>query len=111
MSEEQPFSISVPQTALDDLQKKLALATFPSAAPQSDDEWDYGVPLKDMERLVSRWKDGFDWRATEAALNAELPQFTRPIEVDGFGTLTAHYVHKKSERENAIPLLFVHGCK
>jgi len=35
--------------------------------------------------------------------------FTRDIEVDGQGTLNIHYVHKKSEVENAVPLLFVHG--
>ena len=111
MSDEQPFSISVSQSALDALQKKLAPATLPTAAPESEDEWNYGVPLKDIERLVARWKDGYDWRAAEAALNADLPQFTRSVEVTGHGTITAHYVHKQSERANAIPLLFLHGCE
>lgn len=111
MSAEEPFAIAVPQVALDRLAQKLAQATFSSAAPESNDEWDYGVPLKDVQRLVSRWKDGFDWRAVESELNASLPQYTRPIDVDGHGTLTAHYVHKRSEKANAIPLLFLHGCK
>ena len=71
MSNEEPFSISVPQSALDELQKKLALSKFPSTAPESDNEWDYGVPLKDVQRLIARWKDGYDWRAAEAALNAD----------------------------------------
>lgn len=110
MSEE-AFSISVPQSALDNLSKKLALTTLPTAAPESNDEWDYGVPLSDIERLVARWKDGYNWRAAESALNSALPQFTRPVEVEGFGTFSAHYVYKKSERENAIPLLFLHGCE
>jgi len=52
---------------------------------------------------------GYDWRVHEAALNEELPQFTRDIEVDGFGTLNIHYVHQKSRTVDAIPLLFVHG--
>ena len=108
---EQPFTISVPQSALDSLSQKLALATFPSAAPQSTDERDYGVPLKDLERLVARWKDGYDWRVAESELNASMPQFMRSIEVDGFGAFTAHYVHKKSARANAIPLIFIHGCQ
>lgn len=111
MSVEEPFTIAIPQAALDSLAQKLAHATLPSAAPESDDEWDYGVPLSDMHRLVARWKDGFDWRAVESELNTTLPQYTRPINVEGHGTLTAHYVHKKSERTNAIPLLFLHGCK
>ncbi|KAF9568764.1 alpha/beta-hydrolase, partial [Agrocybe pediades] len=74
-----------------------------------DAGWDYGVPLADVKRLVTRWKEGYDWRKHEKQINAELPQFTRDIEVDGFGKLNIHYVHKKSDGEDAIPLLFVHG--
>ncbi|KAG6902542.1 hypothetical protein C0995_015360 [Termitomyces sp. Mi166 len=64
-----------------------------------------------IKRLVNRWKNGFDWRKQEAVLNADLPQFTRDIDVEGHGILNIHYVHKKSEVKGAIPLLFVHGCK
>ncbi|KAK0209491.1 Alpha/Beta hydrolase protein [Armillaria fumosa] len=104
---ETPFKISIPDEKLELLQRKLALVTFPDELEGSGTK--YGAPLKDIQRLVARWKDGFDWRAQEADLNAELPQFTRDIEVENFGILNIHYVHKKSEVEGAVPLLFVHG--
>ena len=103
------FKIAVPDEHLSILQQKLALTTLPDEL--EDVAWDYGVPLADIRRLVSRWKEGYDWRKHEAQLNAELPQFTRDIEVEGHGTLNVHYVHKKSEIVDAIPLLFVHGCE
>jgi pimeloyl-ACP methyl ester carboxylesterase len=103
------FSIAVSDEQLSILQQKLALTTFPDELEGAG--WDYGVPLADIRRLVSRWKEGYDWRKHEAQLNAELPQFTRDIEVEGHGTLNIHYVHKKSEVVDAIPLLFVHGCE
>ena len=106
---ETPFQISVPQTSLDLLQKKLNLTTFPDELPDSG--WQYGAPLADIQRLAKRWKSGFDWRKHEAQLNAELPQYTRDVEVDGHGTLNIHYVHQKSTVHNSIPLLFVHGCE
>jgi len=106
---EVPFKISVADSQIDLLRKKLELATFPDEL--QDAEWRYGAPLVDIKRLVARWKDGFDWRAEEAKLNEELPQFTREIEVTGHGALNIHYVHKKSTLETAIPLLFVHGCE
>ncbi len=105
---ESPFKISIPEDKLKLLQQKLAFVTFPDELEDSGTK--YGAPLKDIQRLVARWKDGFDWRAQEAALNAELPQFTRDIEVEGFGVLNVHYVHERSEVESAVPLLFVHGC-
>ncbi|KAF5360420.1 hypothetical protein D9756_004974 [Leucocoprinus leucothites] len=104
---ETPFKIAVSDQDLDLLKKKLDLARFPDEL--EDVGRDYGAPLKDIQRLVAHWKDGYDWRKHEAQLNEELPQFTRDIEVEGFGPLNVHYVHKKSSTGTAIPLLFVHG--
>jgi hypothetical protein len=90
------------------LKRKLSLSRLPDELENAG--WDYGVPLADLQRLLNHWKNGYDWRVAESAINAELPMFTRGVEVDGHGTLEVHYVHKKSEVKSAIPLLFVHGC-
>ncbi|KAJ7359690.1 Alpha/Beta hydrolase protein [Mycena albidolilacea] len=103
---ESSFKIAVPDALLDQLRQKLALVTFPDELEGAG--WEYGVPLADVKRLVARWSNGYDWRHHEAQLN-KLPQFTRPVSVDGHGTLTIHYVHQKSAVPGAIPLLFVHG--
>ncbi|KAI0643068.1 alpha/beta-hydrolase [Trametes meyenii] len=103
---EQPFTLSIPQSHLDLLKKKLELVRFPDEL--DDAGWSYGVPLSHMQRLVTHWKDRFDWRAAEADINL-LSMFTRNVTVDTFGTLNIHYVHQRSEVSNAIPLLFVHG--
>ncbi|KAK7689789.1 hypothetical protein QCA50_006428 [Cerrena zonata] len=103
---EKPFKLFIPDDNLELLHKKLQLARLPDEL--EDAQWDYGVPLADIKRLVSRWENGYDWRKYEAEIN-NIPQFTRDIEVDGFGSLNIHYVHQKSSLENAIPLLFMHG--
>ncbi|KAF8880403.1 Alpha/Beta hydrolase protein [Infundibulicybe gibba] len=104
---ETPFTISVPNEKLLLLRKKLELATLPDELEDSGTQ--YGAPLADIRRMVAHWLDGYDWRKPEAQLNAELPQFTRDIEVDGHGALNIHYVHQKGDAVDAIPLLFVHG--
>ncbi|KAI0795543.1 alpha/beta-hydrolase [Abortiporus biennis] len=103
---ETPFILRVLDSDLESLHTKLESTRLPDEL--EDAKWDYGVPLGDIKRLVALWKDGFDWRKSEEAIN-KLPQFTRDIEVDEFGTLNIHYVHQKSEVKGAIPLLFVHG--
>lgn len=109
-SEEQPFKISIPDDQIELLHKKLALTVLPDEL--EDAGRDYGVPLADIKRLLARWQSGYDWRKCEQELNDEMPwQFQRDISVDNFGSLKIHYIHKKSEVANAIPLLFVHGCK
>ena len=66
------FKNSVSDEQLNLLRTKLELAVFPDELENAGKK--YGVPLADVKRLVARWKNGFDWRAQEAALNAELPQ-------------------------------------
>jgi Epoxide hydrolase N terminus len=108
MADIQPFTIAVPDVALETLQKKLELATFPQDL--DDAGWTFGSPLHDIKRLTNHWTTDYNWRKAEAELN-KLPQFTTKVPIKGFGDLDIHFVYKKSPRANAIPLLFSHGCE
>jgi hypothetical protein len=66
-----PFQVNISDAALADLQARLALTRFPDELDESG--WAYGTPLDDVKRLVSRWKDGFDWRAVERKINEVRP--------------------------------------
>jgi hypothetical protein len=105
---EKPFTLAIPDDALAELHKKLALSRIPDELDSVG--WDYGVPLVDVQRLLARWRDGYEWRVAERTINDALPMFTRPVDVEGHGALEIHYVHKKSDVPGAVPLLFVHGC-
>ncbi|KZZ93279.1 Epoxide hydrolase [Moelleriella libera RCEF 2490] len=103
-----PYKIDVPDAAIKSLKEKLAVSQVPSEVDFSND-WAYGSPRNDVLRLAKYWQDGFDWRAQEAALNASMPQFQTTVEVESFGELKIHFVHKESVRAGSIPLLFCHG--
>jgi hypothetical protein len=105
---EMSFRINIPDDKIAFLKRKLSLPELLDELPKSGR--DGGVPLADIQRLLARWKDGYDWRKYEQQLNEELPQFKKDIHVDGFGALGIHYIHKRSTVAGAIPLLFVHGC-
>lgn len=105
----QPFHISVAEPKLEMLKAKLAHTTFPDDVPMSNG-WEFGPPLSDLKRLVSYWKDDFDWRAQESKMN-QSSHFTTSISVQGFDDLNIHFVHQTSRRKGSIPLLFCHGCK
>ena len=107
MASIEPFKISVPAEQLGLLQRKLSLTTLPDELDSA--EWDYGAPLADITRLIQHWQTKYDWRAHEQRLNDALPQFTTDIEVTGFGSLNIHFVHRRGNTPEAIPLLFCHG--
>ena len=96
-----PFRIGIPQADLGDLRERLVRARWPEAETVGD--WSQGVPLAYLRELCAYWADGYDWRATEARLNA-LPQFR--TEIDGLGI---HFVHVRSPHPDALPLVLTHG--
>lgn len=96
-----PFQLSVPQQALDDLHDRLARTRWPDELPGAD--WTYGVPLGYLKDLADYWRTGYDWRRQEVRLN-EFPQFTTTID----GT-RVHFIHARSPEAGAIPLIITHG--
>ena len=97
----QPFRIEIPQAQLDDLAERLARTRWPDAGPQPG--WQRGVPLAYVKELAEYWRHRYDWRAQEATLNS-FPQFTTTIDGQRL-----HFIHVRSPRPGAIPLLLVHG--
>jgi pimeloyl-ACP methyl ester carboxylesterase len=101
MTEIKEFRIDIPQADLDDLAKRLDATRWPDEVTGGGT--DYGIPLAVAQRLARRWRDGYDWRAQEARLGG-VPQFT--TEIDG---QNIHFVHVRSARKDATPLLLLHG--
>jgi microsomal epoxide hydrolase len=97
----EPFRLDVPQETLEDLTARLERTRWPDEIPGSG--WRYGSNLAYVQRLVERWRDGFDWRAQEAELNA-FAQYRVPL-----GGIDLHFVHEPGVGPDPMPLLLVHG--
>jgi hypothetical protein len=96
-----PFRVDIPEAALYDLRQRLANARLPEQETVGDKS--QGVPLKTVQQLLRYWQTQYDWRKVEARLNA-YPQFI--TEIDG---LDIHFIHVRSQHENALPLIISHG--
>lgn len=96
-----PFRVDIPQADLDDLWARLARTRWPAELPGAG--WNRGTPVAHARELAEHWLTGFDWRAQERRLN-ELPQFTTVIDGQ-----TIHFAHVRSDDQDALPLLLLHG--
>jgi pimeloyl-ACP methyl ester carboxylesterase len=96
-----PFHIDVPEEDLLDLRRRIAETRWPER--ETVDDCSQGVQLATIEELARYWATDYDWRKVEARLNA-LPQFI--TEIDG---LDIHFIHVRSNHENALPLIVNHG--
>jgi len=96
-----PYTIQVPEADIEDLKARLALARIPDQIPNTG--WDYGTDMAYLRELIDYWRNDFDWREQESALN-EFDQFV--TQIDG---VDVHFIHQRSTHENAMPLLLTHG--
>jgi pimeloyl-ACP methyl ester carboxylesterase len=95
------FRLDVAEEELEDLRLRLRQTRWPER--ETVDDWSQGVPLAYLQDLCEYWADEYDWRTTEARLNA-LPQFRTVIE--GLGI---HFLHVRSPHAEALPLVMTHG--
>jgi pimeloyl-ACP methyl ester carboxylesterase len=96
-----PFDVDISDEALDDLRRRIVATQWPERETVADQS--QGVPLAMVQKLARYWATDYDWRKCEANLNA-LPHFI--TEIDG---LEIHFIHVRSEHEDALPLIVNHG--
>ena len=96
-----PFRVDIPEEALADLRRRITATVWPEKETVADAS--QGVQLATMQELARYWGTDYDFRRFEAKLNA-LPQFM--TEIDG---LDIHFIHVRSNHEQALPLIVTHG--
>lgn len=96
-----PFECYVPEDVLANIRARVA--EFPWHEMPDDGGWNYGANLDYMKELCAYWVEDFDWRASEARLNA-FPQFK--AAVDG---IDMHFIHEPGSGTNPMPLMISHG--
>src|SRR3954447_17592213 len=96
-----PFRVDAPDEALVDLRRRIAATQWPESETVADSS--QGVQLATMRELARSWATDYDWRTVEASLNA-LPQYV--TEIDG---LDIHFIHVRSNHDDALPLIVTHG--
>jgi pimeloyl-ACP methyl ester carboxylesterase len=96
-----PFKVDVPEADLEDLRARIQAARFPDKETVEDQS--QGTQLGTLQALARYWATEYDWRRCEAQINS-FPHFI--TEIDG---LDIHFIHARSEHENALPIVVCHG--
>ena len=82
----EPFRIAVPDSVLTDLRERLARTRFPDEIPNSG--WGYGANLAAVRELVTYWRDAYDWRKAESALNGFAQFKAKGYDPEGYTLYT-----------------------
>ncbi len=96
-----PFHVNFPEDGLVDLRQRIAAKRWLEKETVTDAS--QGVQLATMRQLALYWQKEYDWRKFDARLNG-FPQYM--TEIDG---LDIHFIHVRSQYENALPHIVTHG--
>jgi pimeloyl-ACP methyl ester carboxylesterase len=96
-----PFHVEFPEDDLKELRRRIEATRWPSK--ELVDDRKQGVQLATLTALADYWTTDYDFGRIEGRLNA-LPQFT--TEIDG---VEIHFIHVRSQHEDALPLIMTHG--
>jgi pimeloyl-ACP methyl ester carboxylesterase len=100
-TEIRPLHIEFREEQIDDLRRRIGSTRWPSKELVPDRS--QGVQLATTQELARYWMNDYDFGKLESKLNA-IPQFT--TEIDG---VEIHFIHVKSDDDNALPLIMTHG--
>jgi pimeloyl-ACP methyl ester carboxylesterase len=97
----QPFNVEFSDEQMEELRRRISAARFPDR--ELVDDRSQGVQLATLRELARYWANEYDFGRLAERLNG-LPQFT--TEIDG---VDVHFVHVRSQHEDALPLIMTHG--
>lgn len=100
----QPFKVDIPQEEVDRLKRKLKDTRLPPKPIVPDAGNKYGPTYEWAKHLYDTWINDFDWYEHQKRINtAPHYIYTHPEGIK------IHFVHAKSKRDDAIPLILAHG--
>ncbi len=101
MAAPRPFRCNISDAAIHDLHTRIDNSRWPDQVEGVG--WSYGTDRSYLQELTTYWRQHYDWRQWEAALN-RFDQFL--LEIDG---LDIHFIHQRSPHADAVPIILCHG--
>ena len=96
------FNICIDQEQIDQLHTKLNLTRWPDEI--NDEFWSHGTGMHFLKDLSAEWLNTFNWRDHEEKLN-KIGSYKYKTK----SGLKIHFLHSKSNKDGAIPLVMTHG--
>ncbi|KAL4948807.1 Alpha/Beta hydrolase protein [Aspergillus filifer] len=109
-----PFTLHIPDADLATFKELLRLSpigppTYWNGPPASN-KTNYGITRSWLQTAKETWLDEskFSWRKQEEYINS-FPNFKIPVSDADSGDVSIHFAALFSKREDAVPVMFLHG--
>jgi pimeloyl-ACP methyl ester carboxylesterase len=107
-----PFTIDVDPAVIEEIRVKAS--KFHQTEPIDAPAWFDGPPTSEINSIAKYWAEEYDWSKVQDGINNNFSHFYTTLPSPGGkyasnDSLDLHFIHQRSERDDAIPILFLHG--
>jgi pimeloyl-ACP methyl ester carboxylesterase len=105
-----PYTVNVDPSLIELARQKAS--TFRPTIDTSAPAWFDGPPATDIDAIVKYWVNEYDWPAIQSSINNNFSHFYTTVPAPGgvySEPVDLHFIHQRSARPDAIPILFLHG--
>ena len=105
-----PYNIDVDQQLIEQTRQKAA--SFRPSVDIDEPAWTDGPPTSEILSIAKFWVDEYSWSKVQDQINANFSHFMTTVPPPGANydrPLDIHFIHQRSARSDAIPMLMLHG--
>ncbi|MCJ1235221.1 hypothetical protein MMC14_003188 [Varicellaria rhodocarpa] len=109
-SHPKPINVAISDSSIEEFKQLLHLSKLaPTTYESLQEDRRFGITGQWLKDAKEHWEKNFDWRASEKNINS-FPNFTLPVHDDDLdANFSIHFAGLFSEKEDAIPILLLHG--
>lgn len=105
-----PYTIDVDPKLIE--QTRQNAASFRPSTDIDEPKWTDGPPTTEILAIAKYWVDEYNWSEVQAGINKNFSHYMTTISPPGDNydrPLDIHFIHQQSKRDDAIPMLMLHG--
>jgi pimeloyl-ACP methyl ester carboxylesterase len=105
-----PYTVNVASRLIEETLQKVS--SFRPSQDVDQPAWTYGPPTSEITAIVKYWVEEYSWSDVQAEINANFSHYMTTVPPPGGAynrSLDIHFIHQRSARVEAIPMLMLHG--
>jgi len=91
---------------------RFKVSNFCKSTDNNAPPWSDSPPAVDISYIAEYWAESYDWAAVQASINTNFSYYftTVPPPSENYDeSVNLHFIHQRSERNNAIPIILLRG--
>ncbi len=105
-----PYTVNISPSLIESTRRKVS--SFRPSLDIDEPAWTDGPPTSNITAIAQYWIQEYSWADVQTEINANFSHYMTTVPPPGGSynrSLDIHFIHQRSERADAVPMLMLHG--